>query len=89
MRHRPLKEQAARINSMLRGFFNYFAVPYGLDRLKSLSEIAVSHWRKVLSTRSQSGNVNWKKFNIILQHYPICRPIVRYSYVEFQELGNS
>jgi group II intron reverse transcriptase/maturase len=89
MRHCTLKEQAKQTNAMLRGYFNYFAVPYGCKRLQPITRIAVRYWRKMLSSRSQSGRMTWKKFNVILNHYPLVRPKARYSLEDFRALGMS
>lgn len=89
IRHLPIKDQAGQINAMLRGYFNYFAVPYGGKQLHPIREVIIRYWRKTLSSRSQSGAVSWSKFEKILDNYPICRPKMRYSYEEFRNLGMS
>lgn len=89
IRHEPLKDQAEKINTMLRGYFNYFAVPLGCKRLRPIRWVVVRYWRKMLSSRSQSGKVNWEKFNTILKNHPLCTPKVRYSLQEFRALGMS
>jgi group II intron reverse transcriptase/maturase len=89
LRHQTLKDQALNINRKLRGYFNYFAIPLNSSRLQSIHYIAIKYWKSVLSSRSQSGLVNWSKFNIVLSKYPICKPRIRFSIKQFIALGES
>lgn len=86
-RHNPLKEQVAGINSKLRGFANYFGMPMCSKLLRFIHWWTVKNWRKALSRRSQSGRLNWNKYNTILKHHPILYPKLKFHYAEFQAFG--
>jgi hypothetical protein len=89
MRHSNLLEQRNNINIKLRGYFNYFAVPFNSKRLNIIRFLIIRYWRKLLSSRSQNGKMNWQDFNKVLKSYPIVRPMVRFSNLEFSTLWQS
>ena len=86
-RHLPLAKQQEQINSRLRGFYNYFGLPLCAKTLKSIYRNVVKFWRKCLSRRSQTGKINWDKFNRILEFHPIVRPIIRLKHKDFMQMG--
>lgn len=86
-RHIPLRDQCKTINAHLRGFYQYFGVPFNSRSLARLYRYAALTWRKVLSSRSQSGRLNWEKFNRILKSYPLERGKVKYTHLSFQYVG--
>ncbi len=79
-RHMPLRDQAKAINTRLRGFVNYFSLPLTSRHMTSLRRWTIRHWRKVLSSRSQSGRINWTKYNKILQFHPILPVKLRFTH---------
>ena len=76
-RHQSLAQQILRINRFLTGTFGYYGVMGNYDTLARLHYYAVKQWRKTLSSRSQSGRVNWEKYQKILKYYPIRKPFIR------------
>ena len=70
-RHLPLREQAKAINSRLRGFVNYFGLPMTSGIHRAIRNVCIRYWRKMLSSRSQSGRINWDRFSKILKFHPI------------------
>lgn len=62
VRHRPLREQAAEINQVLRGHYAYYGLGGNFCHLQRLYRFCEWYWRRMLSSRSQRGNVNWEKF---------------------------
>lgn len=83
-RHLPLAKQVRAINIRLRGFANYFGLPLTSHILKTLRHWTVSYWRKVLSSRSQRGRLNWKTFNVILRHHTILKLRLRFTFKEWR-----
>jgi len=81
--HFPMKAQQTLINQKLRGFYNYFGLPLCSTVLNSIFEQVKRIWKKSLSRRSNSGRVNWEKFNKILSHFPLLRPKLKYTVYEF------
>jgi len=85
-RHKPLQEQILSINTFLVGTYRYYGLSGNQKSLKRLYYYTIVQWRKVLSTRSQRGNVNWSKYRNILSLYPIRRPRTYLNYRQLDEL---
>lgn len=73
-RHRPVKEQHARLSSRLHGHFNYFAVNGNLSSLKLLQERTAEIWFKWLRRRSQRTRMTWERYNDLLKALPLPKP---------------
>ena len=56
-RHAPVPKVGRWLGSVLRGHYQYFAVPGNYFLLQAYREEVAKLWRRVLSTRSQRGNV--------------------------------
>lgn len=87
VRHRPLAEQAAEINQVLRGFYAYYGMGGNLRTLHRLHRICERCWRRMLSSRSQRGKVTWEKFHTIKQSFPLCRPRLYVPYTRMKALA--
>ena len=62
MMHWKLESQAARINSILRGHFNYYGLAGNTDRIQNFWYETTRYWRRCLSRRSQKGKLNWEEY---------------------------
>jgi RNA-directed DNA polymerase len=80
-RHRPIPEQGAWLRSVVRGFFNYHAVPTNFDSLVRFRHQAARHWFYSLRRRSQKARrrMNWQKFYPILNRW-LPRPAILHPY---------
>jgi retron-type reverse transcriptase len=52
-RHQPIPDQGRWLASVLRGHYNYYAVPDNGKALRAFREQAVRHWHRALRRRSQ------------------------------------
>ncbi|MEJ2743883.1 MAG: reverse transcriptase domain-containing protein [Gammaproteobacteria bacterium] len=86
IRHKPLETQIKSINSFLTGSYCYYGVMGNMDSLQRLYYTTLKQWKKTLSTRSQSGRLNWEKFRKILSVYPIRRPRIYIGYKQLEQL---
>lgn len=59
-RHLPVPEQGRWLASVLRGHFNYYAVPDNSEALRAFRSGMLKHWRGALRRRSQRGRPTWK-----------------------------
>ena len=86
-RHHPLREQARWVQSVVRGYFNYHAVPGNGQMLGRFRDEVAKAWLRALRRRSQKGrNLTWKRMHRlcetwlppvrILHPYPDQRPRV-------------
>ena len=89
-RHYPVSEQAKWIQSVVRGYFIYHAVPGNIQRLAQFRNEVAKAWLRALRRRSQKGRgFTWKRMGRlcdrtlppirILHPYPNKRLRVKYS----------
>lgn len=76
-RHKPIKEQHARLASRLNGHYNYFGVNGNIRSLQRLGKLAAHAWKKWLGRRSQRAKLTWEKFGQILKKFPLPEPTIR------------
>jgi len=83
-RHQPIDETGRWLTSVLRGYFNYFAVPDNLRRLSGFRHEVCRAWRWELGRRSQKGKMTWAKFGRLVEKYlPIPRRVHPYPSARF------
>ena len=70
MRNKRLKTIFKKLNSKLRGYYNYYGLINNGDSLKEFFNISIKIMYKWLNRRS----MNWDKFNEIVGWYGICKP---------------
>src|SRR5436190_6591248 len=61
-RHRPVPEQGTWLQGVVRGYFNYHAVPGNRAALETFRTQAVRYWRSALRHRSQRSRLAWLRF---------------------------
>ena len=66
--HDNVKETGKWLNSVIRGFQNYYAVPGNLDLVKSFYDQTTRAWLQILRRRSHKGqNFTWKRFEKLIR----------------------
>jgi len=86
-RHRPLGEQAKGINQILQGYYAYYGMGGNLMSLHRIYRFAGRYWRKMLSSRSQRGNITWEVFQKIKESFPLRRPRLYVPFSSMQSLA--
>ena len=86
-RHLPLRDQCQLINRRLKGHFNYYAIFSNYPALKRVYYQTLLYWRKVLSSRSQRGRMNWEKYRKVLKAYPLCTPRIKIGLSRLDQLS--
>ena len=87
VRHKPLKVQAQEINQILRGHYAYYGMGGNFRTLQRIHRFCEFYWKKMLSSRSQRGNVSWEKFQRIKETFPLQRPKLYVPYSRMQSLA--
>ena len=64
-RHWPIPEQGRWLASVLRGHFNYYAVPGNIDAISAFRDQVRRHWRETLRRRSQRHRMTWDRYGQI------------------------
>ena len=67
--HAPAKSTGKWLSRILRGYFNYYAVPGNLKALRAFRSQLTRYWRHLLSRRSQKGKVNWQRMKRYIKLY--------------------
>jgi len=80
--HREVNEQAAAINAVLRGHFNYYGLAGNLRKLSRFRHYTIRYWMRCLSRRSQTGAITWARMTELLDENPLAQPRIRLSYPE-------
>jgi len=75
-RHTPLEDQHKRLRSRLIGHYNYFGINGNHAALRKIEYIAERAWHKWLSRRSQRSRLNWKRFKLLLERFPLPEPTI-------------
>ncbi|HKI01668.1 MAG TPA: hypothetical protein VKK31_06800, partial [Thermoanaerobaculia bacterium] len=73
-RHGPMAWQHAQLLSKLRGHYGYYGITGNSKSLRSVHNRVKRIWRKWLSRRSRKSNLNWQRFNALLERYPLANP---------------
>jgi RNA-directed DNA polymerase len=67
--HHPIPEQGKWLGRVVRGYFNYHAVPTNFRALVAFRTEIAKRWRNVLIRRSQRHNLNWERMNRLLDEW--------------------
>jgi group II intron reverse transcriptase/maturase len=59
--HNSVKDNGQWLRSVLRGYYQYYAVPTNLGRLKNFRNELCRAWYKALRRRSQRSRVTWEQ----------------------------
>lgn len=86
-RHKPLGEQAKGINRILRGYYAYYGMGGNSMSLHRIYRFAERYWRRMLSSRSQRGNIVWETFHMIRESFPLRRPRLYIPFAKMQTLA--
>jgi RNA-directed DNA polymerase len=78
-RHSAISDQVRTLGAKLRGHYEYFGVTGNIARLRRFKYWVVRVWRSWLDRRSQKAGMNWTKFRLLLERYPLPEPVVAKS----------
>jgi RNA-directed DNA polymerase len=63
--HQPIPVQGKWLMQVVRGYFNYHAVPTNRRALAAFRDAVTKRWRRTLSRRSQKGAIAWTRMKAI------------------------
>ena len=76
--HEPVRETGEWLRSVVRGYFQYFAVPGNYRTLEGFRRVAGRLWLPALRRRSQKQRTSWRRFYELERRYlpkpRICHP---------------
>ena len=68
-RHEPVDTIGAWLRSVMRGYFNYHAVPGNMAALETFRREICRYWLHALRRRSQRHRMNWERFGRIIDRW--------------------
>jgi RNA-directed DNA polymerase len=74
--HQPIHQQGKWLGYVVRGYFNYHAVPTNFRSLVTFRTEVAKRWRRALSRRSERGDLNWVQMNELISEW-LPRPRIR------------
>ena len=77
--HDPEPEIGARLRSIVRGYFNYHAVPGNTDSLFAFRHRVIRLWRSMLIHRGQKHRLTWARMQTLAERW-IPQPRVLHPY---------
>ena len=73
-RHKPVQEQWKKLCQKVRGHYAYYAITGNNRSLADFLRRVNRAWQRWLNRRNEKRPMNWEKFNILLQRYPLSPP---------------
>jgi RNA-directed DNA polymerase len=67
--HHPIPEQGRWLASVLRGHYNYYAVPDNSEALNAFRQGVVHSWHRALRRRSQRSRMTWERMGRLAQRW--------------------
>ncbi len=67
--HNRVGEVGQWLGSVVRGYFNYFAVPGNEYRMCSFRSEVCRTWRRMLIRRSQRHNLSWERYQRLVKRF--------------------
>jgi RNA-directed DNA polymerase len=68
-RHHPIPEQGRWLEQVVRGFFNYHAVPTNMRALEAFRTYVVRHWQAALKMRSHRDKTTYDRIATIAEEW--------------------
>jgi hypothetical protein len=75
----PIEQTGNWLNRVVRGYFNYHAVPGNLKRLYTFRRETARHWLFTLRRRSQRSRWTWERFEPMIDRY-LPEPAILHPY---------
>jgi RNA-directed DNA polymerase len=77
--HQPIPEQGKWLRQVVRGYFNYHAVPTNAHALAVFRHHVTDLWRRTLRRRSQKDRMTWERMTKLVSDW-LPEPIIRHPW---------
>ena len=67
--HQPIPQQGKWLGHVVRGYFNYHAVPTNLRALVAFRAEIAKRWLRVLTRRSERSDLTWARMNRLIDDW--------------------
>jgi RNA-directed DNA polymerase len=73
--HQPIPEQGRWLGRVVRGYFNYYAVPTNAPTLDTFRHHVTDLWRRALRRRSQKDRATWARMTQLVEAW-LPKPVI-------------
>jgi group II intron reverse transcriptase/maturase len=87
IQHYGLKEQAKKINEVLRGHYAYYGMGGNHRSLWKIYRFSTKCWHTMLCKRSWKSYITWEKFTKIMDRFPIQQPVLKIPLVRIKSFA--
>ena len=84
-RHKPIREQQARLSAAMRGHFAYYGISGNGRQLHWFAYQVGRILRKWLLRRDRQGVFSWSRFGDLLRRHPLPPPRIVHQYAALSE----
>jgi group II intron reverse transcriptase/maturase len=84
-RHKPIREQQARLSAAMRGHFAYYGITGNDRQLNRFAHQVKRIWRKWLSRRDCQSTLSWPRFCDLLKRHPLPPPRIVHQHAVWSE----
>jgi hypothetical protein len=67
--HDPVPQTGQWLQSIVQGYFNYYAVPGNLTSLGVFRDRVLALWWRTIRRRSQKHRINWTRLLVLAQRW--------------------
>ena len=67
--HQPIPVQGNWLHKLVKGYFNYHAVPTNFRALAAFRAAIAKRWLRILTRRSDTANLNWTRMNKLIDDW--------------------
>jgi hypothetical protein len=68
-RNDPIEQTGNWLKQVVRGYYNYYAVPGNLPRLRMFRRATAQCWLYTLRRRSQRSRWTWERFGVLMDRF--------------------
>jgi hypothetical protein len=79
----PIPDQGKWLGQVVRGYFNYFAVPTNSPALAAFRHSVTELWQRSLRRRSQKDGMTWKRITRLANDW-LAKPHIRHPWPSFR-----
>jgi RNA-directed DNA polymerase len=73
--HQPIPDQGKWLRQVVRGYFNYYAVPTNGRALDEFRHHVTDLWRRTLRCRSQKAQITWERITLLVDAW-LPKPLI-------------
>ena len=77
--HKPVREQWEKLKEKVNGHYAYYGITGNIRPLGEFLRLVHRQWKHWLNRRNRENSMTWKKYNLLLERYPLPPPKIVHS----------